>query len=96
MTYNPSVKLTRLYECTSKKGTPYLRGRLGFANVVILKSDQVSDSGQPIWNVLISEPEQRDDANTGNGRQNTRRPDPEAAASAARGFERDPNDAIPF
>lgn len=59
MTFNPSVKLTRLYETTSKSGNVYLRGRLGFANIVILKSEQVSDSGQPIWNVLISEPEER-------------------------------------
>lgn len=93
MSYNPSVKLTRLFECTSKKGTPYLRGRLGFANVVILKSDQVSDSGQPIWNVLISEPEQKPEDQP-NGRQ--RRPDPEAEASAARGYARDPDDQIPF
>lgn len=94
MTYNPSVKLTRLFECTSKKGTPYLRGRLGFANVVILKTDQVSDTGQPIWNVLISEPEQKPEDQP--ARSNTRRPDPEAAASAARGYERDQGDTIPF
>lgn len=62
MAYNPSVKLARLYECTSKRtGNQYLRGRLGFANVIILKSDDVSDSGQPIWSVLVQEPEQRGD-----------------------------------
>lgn len=93
MTYNPSVPLTRLYECTSKKGQPYLRGRLGFANVVILKTDEVSDSGQPIWRMLVSEPEQRPDAM--NGTRRTR--DPETEASAARGFQRtDADQEIPF
>ena len=59
VTYNPSVTIAKLYECTSKKGSLYFRGRLGLANIVVLKSDEVSESGNPIWYVKVQEPENR-------------------------------------
>jgi hypothetical protein len=62
MAHNPSVKVARLYEATSQRGKTYLRGRLGLANIAIVQSGEVSDSGQPIWNVLVSEPETKSEA----------------------------------
>jgi hypothetical protein len=53
--YGPSVPLCRLYERVSKNGNHYLAGRLGAAKIVVLKSNEVSDDGVPIWNVLVSE-----------------------------------------
>jgi hypothetical protein len=53
--YGPSVPLCRLYERVSKNGNPYLTGRLGAAKIAVLKSNEVSDDGVPIWNVVLSE-----------------------------------------
>ena len=54
--YGPQVKLTRLYECTSKKtGNQYFTGRLGAAKVVMLKSRDVTEEGGAIWDVLLQE-----------------------------------------
>lgn len=90
VSYNPSVKLCRLYEATSKNGKTYLRGKIGFANIAILKTDQVSDSGQPIWNVLVSEPEERSDY-----QPKTAKPDHQAPVEH-RTFDRKLEDEIPF
>jgi hypothetical protein len=51
MAHNPSVKVARLYEATSQRG-----------NIAIVRSGEVYDSGQPIWNVLVSEPETKSEA----------------------------------
>ena len=93
MSYYPSVKIARLFEATSRNGKIYLRGRLGFANIVILKTDQTSESGQAIWHVLVSEPEDRGDYQPKAGK-----PDHQAPAEAApRTFERSKlDDQIPF
>lgn len=53
--YPPSVPLCRLYERTSKRGNPYLTGRLGAARVTILKTDQTDEDGNAIWSLLIQE-----------------------------------------
>ncbi len=54
--YGPQVKLTRLYERTSKKtGNQYFTGRLGAAKVVMLKSRDVTEEGGAIWDVLLQE-----------------------------------------
>jgi hypothetical protein len=54
--YGPSVHLMRLFECTSKQGNKYFCGRLGLASVVLLKSDEVAESGAAVWNLLLQEP----------------------------------------
>ena len=70
-------------------------GRMGIVNVVLVRSDEVSDSGQPIWHLKISEPAPRVDARDA-VRPETRT-DPKMLEAAARGFERDPLDGdIPF
>jgi hypothetical protein len=93
-TYNPSVTIAKLYECTSKKGTQYLRGRMGMANIVILKSEAVSDTGQPIWYIKVQEPEQRPEQGADNGTSPARRAENQAAAD--RGYAMGPDDQIPF
>lgn len=57
MTYqnNSSFMLTRFYRKKSKNGNTYFSGKLGYSNVVLLKSNEVSDDGAEIWNLLISE-----------------------------------------
>ncbi len=54
--YGPSVAIARLYECTSKAGNTYFRGRMGMASVCLLKSQEIApDSGAPIWHLMLSE-----------------------------------------
>ena len=53
--YGPSIQAARLYKKTSSKGTIYFAGRWGGLKVAIVKSRDVSDSGEEIWNVLLSE-----------------------------------------
>lgn len=92
MSYSATVPLAKLYERTSKKGNVYMAGRLGMANVVLFKSDEVSEHGQPIWVLKISEPQQRSDA-----RDINKPLDEETKAAAARDWQRpDLEDSIPF
>lgn len=56
MSYGPQIQACRLYECESKSGNTYFRGRWGSMSVVMLKSKEIApDSGAPIWNLLLSE-----------------------------------------
>ena len=41
------VKLGRLYEKTSAKGTRYFVGRLGAARVLLFQSRETADDGEP-------------------------------------------------
>jgi hypothetical protein len=54
--YNPSVPLARLYEKNSKKGVQYFVGRMGLCKVVLLRSQELSESGEPIWLLSVQEP----------------------------------------
>lgn len=96
--YAPTVTLARLYETTSKNGNIYMRGRMGMANVVLLKSKEVSDSGQPIWNLVVSEAPRKEDYQPRTGKPDHQAPpDRELeTASASRGFDRKLEDEIPF
>ena len=53
--YGPSIKITQLYERESRNGNRYFSGRLGYAKLVVLKSDKTADDGTPIWDVLMQE-----------------------------------------
>lgn len=57
----PRVLLTTLSVRTSAKGTAYLSGWLGKAQVVAFAGDP-DKFGNPTWNVYVSEPPPRDDA----------------------------------
>lgn len=96
MGYGPSIKLARLYECTSKSGKTYFRGRLGAANIAVLKSDETSESGQAIWNVVISEPERQSEYQPRAGKPDHQAPPDGESASAGRNFDRKLEDEIPF
>ena len=53
--YGPSIKIARIYELESRNCNRYFAGRLGYAKLVILKSDKTSDDGTPIWDVLLQQ-----------------------------------------
>lgn len=47
--------LTRLYERTNVRGRTYLTGRLGTAKLMIVLTDDISDSGEPTWQCFLTE-----------------------------------------
>ena len=53
--YGPSLTALRLYRKTSAKGGTYFVGRWGGLKVAILKSNEVADNGDEIWNLVLSE-----------------------------------------
>lgn len=53
--YGPSLKAARLYEKTSARGNAYLAGRWGALKVAVVKTQEVSETGEPIWQLLSSE-----------------------------------------
>jgi hypothetical protein len=53
--YGPSIKVTQLYERESRNGNRYFAGRLGYAKIVMLKSDRTADDGTPVWDVVMQE-----------------------------------------
>ncbi len=49
------VKLGRLYEKTSQKGTRYFVGRLGLTRVLLSQSRETVDDGGAIWDLYLQE-----------------------------------------
>jgi hypothetical protein len=95
MSYNPSVKLARLYECQSKNGATYYRGRLGLASIVVLKSRETADNGAAIWDVLLQEPVKKSDYRPATGRPDHQAPPTNGTDRET--YQRDNlNDEIPF
>lgn len=98
--YPPSITLAKLYECTSSKGKPYYRGRLGAANVVLLSTSETSDNGQPIWVLKISEPAARTEAREGHSNREAKEANPRGQDREVFKFDESPRpdfeDAIPF
>src|SRR5262245_32314002 len=80
MSYGPNITLARLFRKTSEKGSTYFRGRVGLANVALLKSREVADDGGEIWELVISEAPKR----AQEPRQPSRSPSPDAAAENGR------------
>lgn len=55
-TYPPQVRLGRLYEKTSRAtGNVYLSGRIGLAEIVVVKSRDLADDDTAIWDILVSQ-----------------------------------------
>ena len=52
---NQSILVGCLRERVSEEGGPYLSGKLGLAHVMIVKSDQKSEDGYIIWDVLVQQ-----------------------------------------
>jgi hypothetical protein len=62
--YGPSITMARLYKKTSAKGQTYFTGRMGSAKVALLKSNETAESGDEIWNLVVSQvPERPKDSN---------------------------------
>ncbi len=55
------VLLLELSERTSAKGNPYMAGWLGKASVVAFKAEHVDKHGNPVWQVFVTEPQQREE-----------------------------------
>ena len=53
VSYPPKTLLCWLYEKTSSRGTQYFQGRLGASKLVILRSQEISESGEPIWELSV-------------------------------------------
>jgi hypothetical protein len=53
--FPPKITLCRLYEKVSSRGSQYFQGRLSAARIILLKSREVSESGEPIWELCLQE-----------------------------------------
>jgi hypothetical protein len=62
-TYTPQqrVLLLELSERTSAKGNAYMSGWLGKASVVAFKAEHADKHGNPVWQVFVTEPQQREE-----------------------------------
>ena len=95
------VKLGRLYEKTSQKGTRYFVGRLGAARVLLFQSRETADDGGAIWDLYLEEVPERTDTRPRPvaGEMPARRPArtrPEPPADDGQPFHDDPlNDVLP-
>ena len=78
--FGPSLALCRMYQRTSKKGATYYAGRMGMASIVLLKTDETSESGQPVWVLKVSEPAPKSDARDLRA-DRTKRPRPRRSAA---------------
>jgi|SRR6516165_786006 hypothetical protein len=53
--YGPSIVLGLLFEKQSANGRQYFIGRLGKAKVALLRSREVSESGDPVWEIRLEQ-----------------------------------------
>ena len=60
--FPPSIVAGKLSERTSEKGNVYLTGFFGSMKITALKTKDVDDKGQPIWNLVFAEAQKRDKA----------------------------------
>ena len=94
------VKLGRLYEKTSARGTRYFVGRLGAARVLLFQSRETADDGgDPVWDLYLQEVEDTRPRPVA-GEMPARRPArarPETPADDGEPFHDDPlDDVLPF
>ena len=90
------VKLGRLYEKTSQKGTRYFVGRLGAARVLLFQSRETAGDGGAIWDLYLQEVEDTR-LRPAQGELPTRRParsQPERPANDGGPFHDDPLDDV--
>ena len=55
------VLLLELSERTSAKGNAYMSGWLGKASVVAFRAEHADKHGNPVWQVFVTEPQQREE-----------------------------------
>lgn len=94
--YGPSLKAARLYERTSPKGNSYLAGRWGALKVAVVKTRDVSETGEPIWQLLLSEAPRPARILPADEPENGKTDWQGPAAGAAAGRLPSLDDAIPF
>ena len=59
--YGDQVTLARVYEKVSKKsGNTYFVGRIGLAKIALLRSKEMAENGDAIWNIVLSEGQSTD------------------------------------
>lgn len=63
--FPPSISVAKLYERTSQRGRSYMTGRMGSVKIAVLKTDETSDDGNPIWEMKFSAAPPRKDRPTG-------------------------------
>jgi hypothetical protein len=93
--YGPSLTALRLYKRTSQKGTTYFTGRMGLLKVALLKSNETTDDGCEIWNLVyqqVDEKSRQDSKPTREERAKANEP----LKSPPMSSRPMPNDAIPF
>ena len=94
------VKVARLYEKVSHKGTRYFVGRLGAGCVLLFQSRETADDGgDPVWDLYLQEVEETRPRPVA-GEMPARRPArarPEPPADDGQPFHDDPlDDVLPF
>jgi hypothetical protein len=74
--FKPSFPAAKMYRKTSAKGTTYFTGRMGGVKLALVKSRDVTDSGEEIWTLMFSEAPayQKPAENDGQAKQDTQRP----------------------
>ncbi len=94
----PKVKLGRVFEKVSAKGTRYFTGRLGAARILMFQSRETADNGDPVWDLYLQEVEDtRPQASQ--GERPRRRAERRESEPASQGepFHDDPlDDVLPF
>ena len=53
------IRLCRLYEKQSARGTRYFVGRLGAARLLLFQSREIADDGGAIWDLFVQELEDK-------------------------------------
>jgi hypothetical protein len=53
--FGPHIVLGVLYEKKSARGSTYFVGRLGRAKIAVLRSREVSESGDPVWEMRLEQ-----------------------------------------
>ncbi len=93
------IKIAKLYEKTSAKGTRYFVGRLGAARVLLFQSRETAEGSDVVWNMYLQEVPDRTDARSARGEmpainRQGNRPAPRSAARDADAFYNDGLDDV--
>jgi hypothetical protein len=93
--YGPSLTALKLYKRTSQKGTTYFTGRMGRLKVALLKSNETTDDGFEIWNLVYQQADEKPRQDNKPTREERARAN-EPLGSPPKSCRPMSNDAIPF
>ncbi len=95
--YGQSLTALRLYKRTSQKGSTYFTGRMGLLKVALLKSNETTDDGCEIWNLVYQQAEEiRPKQLEGKPTRSERARANEPLVATPRASRPEPNDPLPF